>query len=177
MSSSGVLQARLRRWTSPERPVRIYLKMEDDQETAAFEDVLWATYHNRLPDAEKMTVVRALSIAQTADKYVVERVMSMCAAWLGEQGGFSWDEMLAVCSAPFGIRERYPVTVQERVMSTLVEQLGDLELSMIAPEQKKELLALPQPALFTLLRSDALAVAAESTVAVVALGWALHRGK
>ncbi|KAG5181350.1 hypothetical protein JKP88DRAFT_321827 [Tribonema minus] len=145
MGFSTVLEARLRRWTSADRP-------------------------------GSMTLPRALSIALAADKYGVSKAVRASVTWLESQESFTWDEALALFTAPLSVRRLFPQQVNGTLLHALVAASGDLEVAMDDDDACMQLLSLPEPALVALLRTGTVAVAEESTVAVVAVQWAQQRG-
>ncbi|KAG5181376.1 hypothetical protein JKP88DRAFT_346721 [Tribonema minus] len=172
----SVLEARLRRWTSAERPVRLRMELDSEEEAAAFEDMLWCMYHGALPDEELMTPRRALQIMLAADKYDVDAAARHGVAWLASQRSFTWDEALALLGAPANVQVLFPSTVVDGALTVLLATLGDLEVAMNADAAFERLLSLPEAALVALLGNSQLAAAAESTVAAAAVVWAQRRG-
>ncbi|KAG5185790.1 hypothetical protein JKP88DRAFT_289051 [Tribonema minus] len=164
---STVLQARLTRWTGTERPVRINIELGDEAQEAAFEDVIWAMYHNKLP--AEMTVQRALRIAQLADAYAMENVLFFGIQWLSQQQELSWDDAARMFDAPLSTQERLQMG---KAFEAILQRAGDLEVAMNDEQVRNQLASLPEAALAALLSDSRLAVADESSVVAVALFWA-----
>ncbi|KAG5181351.1 hypothetical protein JKP88DRAFT_273437 [Tribonema minus] len=130
MVNSSVLEARLCRWTSAQRPVRLYIPLDSEEETMAFEDMLWCIYHDALPDEEIMTPHRAIHIMLAADRFDVPAAAQQCIAWLESQGSFTLDEALALFAAPASVQQLFPSALEEHALSALLAAVGDLEVAM-----------------------------------------------
>ncbi|KAG5178576.1 hypothetical protein JKP88DRAFT_329138 [Tribonema minus] len=165
---SSVLRSKVISYPGAERPVRIEIKLDDEADVAAFEDVLWGMYHGKLP-AEDMTVERALAIARLADAYVVKIMLCAATEWLNQQASLARDDALRVYEAPDSVRDRVDL---RKAQTALLERAGDLEVAMNDQQVRRQLIRLPETALVALLRNDGLAVAAESTVVVLTTKWA-----
>eukprot|EP00611_Tribonema_gayanum_P031333 TRINITY_DN9032_c0_g1_i1.p1 TRINITY_DN9032_c0_g1~~TRINITY_DN9032_c0_g1_i1.p1 ORF type:complete len:280 (-),score=29.50 TRINITY_DN9032_c0_g1_i1:403-1242(-) len=169
---SSVLEARLSRWTGPERPVLINIQLDDEAEVAGFEGVMWGMYNGKLPTTD-MTVERALLIARLADAYAIEIVLCAATAWLNQQANLAWEDVLRIFEAPASVRSRLEL---QKAQTAILERAGDLKVAMNDVQVRKQLIEMPAPALVALLSDDRLAVAAESTAVALAIRWAQWHG-
>ncbi|KAG5185786.1 hypothetical protein JKP88DRAFT_354095 [Tribonema minus] len=144
ITHSSVLHSKLSRWTGPERPARIQIELENDAEVDAFEDVVWAMYHGKLPAEEQLTIQRALTTAQVADTYAAETPLCLAAKWLDAQADLPWDEALRLFDAPCGVRERLHL---RNALSSIMKRVGDLELATNDELLRQQLTLLPEAAL------------------------------
>ncbi|KAG5178577.1 hypothetical protein JKP88DRAFT_241947 [Tribonema minus] len=169
---SSVLRSKVISYPGAERPVRIEIKLDDEADVAAFEDVSWGMYHGGKLPAEDMTVGRALAIARLADAYVVNIVLWAAIEWLNQQASLAWDDALRVCHAPVSVRDRLDLG---KATTAMLERAGDLEVAMNDEQVRTQLIELPETALVALLSDERLAVAAESTVVALTIKWAQQR--
>jgi hypothetical protein len=126
-------------------------------------------YTQRLP--EGATQLDLLRMAAVADAFELRAVSAACLAHLAARSVLDWQTVTAAFAVT-DVLAGHAAGRQllENAAERLQQQLGDLEVSLQDAGRRRQLEALPQPALLALLRDPETRVAAESSaVAAVAL--------